>query len=271
MSTTIAFQANQWDNHKKPKVIIMELNFLLTYLLVLVALFFSSRMGLGLERRILIGSARAFLQLMLMGFVLVWLFGQDNLLISGSAILFMIFFAAYTANRHSELEKGFFVALPVIFLGVVIVLGSLLLFDIINSHTKELLPIAGMIIGNALNVYTLTVNRLKSDVVQTINVLEAKVALGEELKSAMKGSMQSAVKAAMLPILNNLNTVGLVLIPGVTVGMLLAGADPMKAVAFQLVIMYMIVGVAVFTGIFTVNFGYLRVMETQFRAKGGGN
>ena len=179
----------------------------------------------------------------------------------------MILFAAYTANSHSRLEHGFFVALPVIFLAIFIVLGSLLLFDIIKTETKELLPLAGMIIGNSLNVYTLTVNRLKSDIVQTIDELEAKVALGEELKSAMKSSMQGAVKAAMLPILNNLNTVGLVLIPGVTVGMLLAGADPMKAVAFQLVIMYMIVGVAVFTGIFTVNFGYLRVLETQFRAK----
>lgn len=245
----------------------MELNFLLTYLLVLVALFFSHRMELGLERRILIGSVRAFLQLMLMGFVLVWLFGQDHFLITVSAILFMILFAAYTANSHSRLEHGFFVALPVIFLAIFIVLGSLLLFDIIKTETKELLPLAGMIIGNSLNVYTLTVNRLKSDIVQTIDELEAKVALGEELKSAMKSSMQGAVKAAMLPILNNLNTVGLVLIPGVTVGMLLAGADPMKAVAFQLVIMYMIVGVAVFTGIFTVNFGYLRVLETQFRAK----
>lgn len=245
----------------------MELNFLLTYLLVLVALFFSSRMELGLERRILIGSARAFLQLMAIGFVLVWLFQEDHPLFSSGAILFMIVFAAYTANRHSELEQGFFVALPVLFLGVLIIVGSLLSFGIIETKTKELLPMAGMIIGNSLNVYTLTVNRLKSDVVQTIDQLEAKVALGEEIKSAMKMSMQSAVKAAMLPILNNLNTVGLVLIPGVTVGMLLAGADPMKAVAYQLVIMYMIVGVAVFTGIFTVNFGYRRVLETQFRAK----
>ncbi len=246
----------------------MELNFLLTYLLVLVALFFSRRMELGLERKILIGSARAFLQLMLMGFVLVWLFGEDHLFITAPAILFMIVFAAYTANSHTGLERGFFIALPVFLLGVVIILGSLLLFGIIGTETKELLPIAGMIIGNALNVYTLTVNRLKSDVVQTIDELEAKVALGEELKSAMKSAMQGAVKAAMLPILNNLHTVGVVLIPGVTVGMLLAGADPMKAVAFQLVIMYMIVGVAVFTGIFTVNFGYRRVLETQFRAKG---
>lgn len=243
----------------------MELNFLLTYLLVLIALFFSYRMELGLEKKILIGSARAFLQLMLMGFVLVWLFGEDHLLITAPAILFMILFAAYTANANTGLERGFFVALPVFILGIVIVLGSLLLFGIIGTETKELLPIAGMIIGNALNVYTLTVNRLKADVVQTIDELEAKVALGEEIKHAMKRAMQGAVKAAMLPILNNLHSVGVVMIPGVTVGMLLAGADPMKAVAFQLVIMYMIVGVAVFTGIFTVNFGYRRVLETQFR------
>lgn len=243
----------------------MEFDFLLTYLLVLAALFFSFRMGLGLERKILIGSARAFGQLIFMGFVLAWFFGQDNMLITVAAIAFMIFFAAYTANRHSGLERGFFIAFSVLFLSSIIVLGSLVLLGIIKPQTKELLPITGMIIGNALNIYTLTINRLKSDVVLTIGHLEAKMALGEELKNALKCAMRDAIKAAMLPILNNLYTVGFVLIPGITVGMLLAGADPMKAVAFQLVIMYMNVGIAVFTGIFTVNFGYRRVLETQFR------
>jgi len=245
----------------------MELNFFLTYLLVLVALFFSHRMELGLEKKILIGSVRAFVQLMAMGYVLVWIFSQEHLLFSFAAIGLMILFAAYTANSHSHLIGGFKVALPAIFLAVLIVLGSLLAFGVIKHATRELLPIAGMVIGNAIHVYTLTVNRLKSDVVLTIDQLEAKIALGEGLKSAMKSAMQSSVKAAMLPILNNLNTVGLVLIPGITVGMLLAGADPMKAVAYQLVIMYMIVGVSVFTAVFTINFGYKKVLDTDFRQK----
>lgn len=243
----------------------MELNFLLTYLLVLVALFFSNRMQLGLEKKILFGSARAFVQLMAMGYVLVWLFAQESLLISGGALGFMVLFAAFTANRHSRLAGGFWVALPAIFFSCAIILGSLMLFGVIEHATKELLPIGGMIIGNALNVYTLAVNRLKSDVVHTISQLEAKIALGEGLKSAMHSAMQGAVKAAMLPILNNLSTVGLVLIPGITVGMLLAGADPMKAVAYQLVIMYMMVGVSVFTAIFTINFGYKKILDTEFR------
>ena len=230
----------------------------LTYLLVIIALFFSWRMDLQLERRILYSSFRAFVQLMAMGFVLVWLFDQNTWWLSLSAMGVMLFFATHTANSHSELKEGFFVALPVL------VLATLLLIGAVHTTTREVIPMAGMIIGNALNVYTLTVNRLKSDVKLRIDEIEAKVALGEALKSAMKGAMRQAVKAAMLPILNNLNTVGLVLIPGVTVGMLLAGADPLDAVSYQLVIMYMMVGVAVLSGMFTVTFAYRAIMTTVF-------
>lgn len=236
----------------------------LTYLLVIVALFFSWRMDLRLERRILYSSFRAFVQLMAMGFVLVWLFDQDAWWLSLSAMGVMLFFATHTASSHSELKDGFFVALPVLFLASGIVLTTLLLIGAVHTATREVIPMAGMIIGNALNVYTLTVNRLKSDVKLRIDEIEAKVALGEELKSAMKEAMRQAVKAAMLPILNNLNTVGLVLIPGVTVGMLLAGADPMDAVSYQLVIMYMMVGVSVLAGMFTVTFAYRAIMATAF-------
>lgn len=234
----------------------------LTYLLVLVALFFSWRMDLQLERRILYSSFRAFVQLMAMGFVLVWLFEQNAWWLSGAAIGVMLFFATHTANSHSEIKDGFLVALPVLFLSSGAVLGSLLIFGAVHTSTREVIPMAGMILGNALNVYTLTVNRLKSDVKLRIDEIEAKVALGEELKSAMKGAMRQAVKAAMLPILNNLNTVGLVLIPGVTVGMLLAGADPLDAVSYQLVIMYMMVGVSVLSGMLTIHFGYRKILST---------
>jgi putative ABC transport system permease protein len=199
-----------------------------------------------------------------MGFVLVWLFEQDSWWVSAPAMLFMLLFATYTADAQSGLFRGFWIALAVLFLASGIILVSLLLFGAVKGVTREVIPMAGMIIGNALNVYTLTINRLKSDIRLRIDEIEAKSALGETLKSALHGAMKQAVKAAMIPILNNLNTVGLVLIPGVTVGMLLAGADPMDAVMYQLVIMYMMVGVSVFAGIFTVTFAYRAVMATVF-------
>jgi putative ABC transport system permease protein len=68
---------------------------------------------------------------------------------------------------------------------------------------------------------------------------------------------RQAIKAALIPVNNMLQTIGVVAIPGITTGMLLAGASPLKAVTYQIVIIYMLVSINLFSSLFG-SFFYIR-------------
>ncbi len=241
----------------------MEYKFLISYVLVLIALWYSYKEKLGIEKEIIINSIRAFLQLLLLGYILVYLFKIKNPVFLVFVLLFMCIFASYTAQNRIKLKyQGYFTSFLAITSASFLVLFSLILFDIIHLKANEIIPVGGMVIGNSLNIYTLTVDRLKGEIKNNIDLIENFIALGATLKQALHDLKRIAVKSALIPTINSLQTVGIIHIPGVTVGMLLAGAHPLKAISYQLVIMYMMVAVALFTSVITVNFFYKKIFHT---------
>ncbi len=231
----------------------MEYRFLFSYILVLIAIFYTYKEGLGIHNRIAVNTVRAFIQLLLLGYILHYVFRikrTEGLIL---ILILMCLFAAWTAQRRASLRpKGIIVAFISISFSSTIVLSSMLLVKVVTLKANELIPLGGMIIGNSLNIYTLVTDRLKGEVKNTIDLIESRIALGATLKEALHPPVRSSVKAAFIPILNSLQTVGIIHIPGIATGMLLAGVSPLKAVSYQLAIMYMLVAVALFTGYFTV-------------------
>jgi len=241
----------------------LEYKFLLSYLLILIALFYSYRQGLGVEKSLFLNSIRALVQLLFLGYVLKFIFRLESPVYMVLILLFMVAFASFTAQRRVKLAKGgYTTAFLSIFLASAIVIASLLIFGIISFKPNQIIPVGGMVVGNALNVYTLTVDRLKGDAKNTIDVIENIIALGGKLSDAFYFIKKNAVRSALIPMVNMLQTVGIIHIPGITTGMLLAGADPLEAVSYQLAIMYMMVAVALFSAVFSVNFSYRRIIET---------
>ncbi len=246
----------------------MEYKFLASYILVLIALVYSYKEKLGVEKELLWNSIRALVQLLVLGYILVYVFKLKNPVYLFLVLIVMVLFASYTAQKRVKLaDKGFLTAFLSIFFSSFIVLFSLILIGVISFKPNEIIPVGGMIIGNSLNIYSLTVDRLKGEVENSIDIIENMIALGATLKQAFHFIVKKAIKAALIPTINSLQTVGIIHIPGITTGMLLAGAEPLKAVSYQLVIMYMMVAVALFTGIFTVNFSYKKIIPTVFSTK----
>jgi putative ABC transport system permease protein len=229
----------------------MDFSFLASFLLVLLAVLYSYKEKLGIEKKILTGSVAAFFQLIALGFVLSFLLAFESLLYYVCTWLFMVVYASFIAKKRIEISGyGFFYSFLILSLSSFVVMGLLIVLGVIEIKAKQIIPLSGMIVGNALNVYTQFADRLKGEVRNRVAEIEGKSALGAAISDALSEPIKSASKASMLPTLNTLHTVGLIHIPGVTVGMVLAGADPMKAVAFQMVIMFMMVAVAMFSIIF---------------------
>ncbi len=90
------------------------------------------------------------------------------------------------------------------------------------------------------------------------------VALGAPLKLAMLELMQNSMRASMMPKYNMLKSAGIVHIPGVAVGMIVSGVDPLKAMAFQIVVMLMIVSVGFLISYMVINFTYKSALKFAY-------
>ncbi len=243
----------------------MEYRFLLSYVLVLIAVYYTYRERLGLHKRILFNTIRAFLQLLLLGYILLYVFQIENPAGLFLILLIMCIFASVTAQKRAMLfPMGYLLAFAVIFMSSVIVLMSMIAVKVISLASNELIPLGGMIIGNSLNIYTLVVDRLKSEATNTLELIESRIALGADIKQALRPAAKEATKAAFIPILNTLQTVGIIHIPGITTGMLIAGVEPLKAISYQLAILYMLVAVALFTGYFTLMITLTKIIPVVY-------
>lgn len=203
---------------------------------------------------ILYSAFRAFIQLLLLGYVIAQIFTWENKLAVIPAFILMNSFAAYTAmKRIKGCSAGYLYSFLSIGIGSSIPLLILFPLGLISTKLNVSIPIAGMIIGNTLNTHTIVVDRFKSEVSKNINIIEGMTAMGADLSKALKHSEVTAIKTGMMTILNNLRTVGLVLIPGITGGMLLAGISPIKAVIYQLIIMYLLLSANLLTSAASMN------------------
>ncbi len=222
---------------------------------------------LDLEKTLLIATVRTFVQLTAMGYVLTYFFGQEHWLFMLGLLLLMILIASYEGQRRQKQKiPGFFVAMVVDLLAsTLIILGTILLFilDVKPWFSPyAAIPIGGMIIGNGLNSTSLTANRFLSELQHREGEIETLLALGATPKIAAYDSMKESIQAALIPNINAMMTVGLVQLPGVMTGQILAGIDPIIAVRYQIMIMYMW-----FTTATLANMIMLAIIYRQFFTK----
>jgi len=218
-----------------------------SFILVLIPMYLSYRYKIGVEKELFKNSIRAFLQLSILGFVLGFLFDIKNFFYYIPIMIAMLFYSAYIAKKRTNFS--FWYAFYSLFLSTVFVLFILVTLKIISLKPHVFIPITGMIIGNALNTYTLTLDRLDREIDLQMDLVEALVSVGASLKEAYEVMRNQAVKASMIPVNNMLETIGIVAIPGIATGMLIAGVDPLKAISYQIVIIYMIVSINLFTSL----------------------
>ncbi|MCK4903850.1 MAG: iron export ABC transporter permease subunit FetB [Candidatus Marinimicrobia bacterium] len=228
---------------------------------------------IGIEKTLLIGTFRTFIQLSAMGYILTYFFQQHHWSFMVGLVSLMIVIASHEGYRRLKkynIPNIFWILLGSFFFTVFIVLG--LILNLILSvepwfYPYAMIPIAGMIIGNALNSTTLTVNRFVSEITHRENEIEMLLSLGAPVKAAVHDSFKESVKAALLPNINALMTVGLVQLPGVMTGQILAGIDPLVAIRYQIMIMYMWISTATMVDILVLNLVYRQFFTPQMQLK----
>lgn len=218
--------------------------------LVAFAAVISRWQAVDLERQLFIATVRAFIQLIAIGFALDLIFAADNPAAILLILTVMVAIAGYTsARRATGVPQARRVALSAISVGALLTLGLLIGLGIFEFSAQETIPIAGMVIGNSMNVCTLVMRRIQDEVEARRAEIEAALALGATGRQAIAPYLKIALQSGMTPIIDSTKTVGLIQLPGTMTGMILAGASPLEAVQLQIIVMYMLIGAAAFTGL----------------------
>jgi putative ABC transport system permease protein len=227
---------------------VTALVFTLTFVVITMAV--SKWQKLGLEKDIAIGTVRAALQLLAIGFVLEFVFHSRHPLLIFLILGVMITVASWNAGQRGKGLLGirWRIALSII-ITEVLMMSLMLGLHIIQSTPQYIIPISGMTIGNAMVVSGLFLNYMNRDVEASRDEIEALLALGATTRQAIQQSLKRSVKSSMIPTIDGMKTVGLVQLPGMMTGMIVAGANPVEAVRYQLLIMFAFTASAAITSI----------------------
>ncbi len=203
-----------------------------------------------LERDLLTATVRAFIQLVAIGYVLDLIFDLNHPLWTAAVLGFMIVVAGRTAGqRGKKTPHATRIALAAITFGSVSTIALLVVMGVFDFTPQNIIPIGGMVVGNAMTIASQLMNRMSDDLLDNRNAIEAMLALGATSRQASHIQFRRALRNAMIPHLDTAKTVGLIKLPGAMTGMILAGASPLEAVKLQIVVMYMLVGAATLTGL----------------------
>jgi putative ABC transport system permease protein len=223
-------------------------NVALALVMIGIAVGLSFWQRLDVERDLLLASVRAFVQLIIIGYVIDFILTQNNFGLVLVMIAVMVAFAAFTSGRRlRRLPGAYLIMTAAIGLASAVTLVLMIGLGIISSSARYVIPIAGMIVGNSMNTASVLGVRLLEDASSQRAVIEAALALGASPRQALHVFIRRSVQLAMIPIIDNTKTTGIVFLPGAMTGMILAGARPLDAVRLQVVVMYMLLAAVAVT------------------------
>jgi len=246
------------------------LNIAFATVLVLVNGIISVWLKLDMEKRLLLASIRTVIQLLIIGLILNWIFKLSWWPVIGALTFTMTLIAGITAVQRSQRRyPGIWINSTIaVFVSSWLVCGFALTVIIPPQSWSEnpaqyLIPLLGMILGNTLNGISLGLDRLSEELVLRRAEVELKLTLGASRNEAARGAIQTAVRSGMTPIINSMMVVGLVSLPGMMTGQILAGASPLESVKYQIVIMFLIASGTALGTVIAVMLGYRRLFNVR--------
>ncbi|MEM6050713.1 iron export ABC transporter permease subunit FetB [Erwinia sp. P7711] len=227
----------------------------LALVLVLIALLVSKREKLGLEKDIVWSVGRAIVQLIIVGYLLKYIFEVNNAILTVVMVLFICVNAALNARKRSRnIGNAFVLSFIAITTSTTLTLLVLVLSGSIEFMPMQVIPVSGMIAGNAMVAVGLCYSNLNQRFADNRQKIQEMLSLGASVKVASGKLIRDSIRAAMIPTVDAAKTVGLVSLPGMMSGLIFAGIDPVKAIKYQIMVTFMLLGTA---SLSTIIAGYL--------------
>ncbi|HFD80881.1 MAG TPA: iron export ABC transporter permease subunit FetB [Gammaproteobacteria bacterium] len=246
----------------------------LAALLVLALALTSLRVYPGMARQLLVAALRTAIQLTLIGLVLKALFANASLLWVSLLSLAMLAVAGHEvmARQHRRFAGSWGYAIGVVsmFVSSFTVAVFALVVVVGNQpwyQPQYAIPLLGMLLGNTMNGIALALDRLTQSAWEQREVIEARLMLGYSATESVSDIRQQVFRSGLIPIVNAMAAAGVVSLPGMMTGQILAGAEPVEAVKYQILIMFLIAGGAGFGTLAAVQLAVRRLFDERQRLR----
>jgi len=210
-------------------------------LLLLAGMALLAWRGLGQVRPLAIATARLVVQMLLLAVVLRAIIAAGRPSVVLAVALAMLAAASHTVGSRQGRGRW---ALRVEAFGAMAVGSAIVMAVTIRLalrvepwyDAQTVIPMLGMILGNSVTAVALAADRLEATLKADRDLVETRLALGATAHQAARPALRAAVSAGLTPIINNMAIAGIVAIPGMTTGQLLAGADIFAAIRYQILL-----------------------------------
>lgn len=208
--------------------------------LVFISLLFSYSQRLKIEKETLISVLRAIVQLIIVGYILNIIFGLKSPVFTTILLMVITFNASYNAaKRGNKIRNGLAISFVSIAGGGFITLTILVLSGAIHYEAYQVIPVGGMIVSNAMIALGLCYRQLTADFINKRDQIETKLALGADIHLSSMEIIRDAIRTAMMPTIDSAKTLGIVALPGMMTGLILAGVSPLAAIKYQIMVTFM--------------------------------
>ena len=204
---------------------------------------------LGLHRQLAIAALRLVVQLVAVGYVLRIVFALHNPAATLAIAALMMLVAAREVAARPERRLRGRGNLLIGSLAVVLATTATAVLALTTAirpqpwyDPRYALPLTGIILGSVLNAGAITLDGVLSGFPRERAAIEARLALGETFAEATRPIVVDAIRRGMVPLINQMSAAGIVTLPGIMTGQILAGMDPLDAVKYQILLMFLLSG-----------------------------
>ncbi|MEA2272348.1 MAG: UDP-glucose/iron transport system permease protein [Solirubrobacteraceae bacterium] len=225
--------------------------------LVAIAIVVSFWRRAELERDLVVAVIRSFVQLTAVGYVIQAIFDSDSLWLVVLLLAVMVGFGSITARSRAKAVPGSLRPIAIaLATAATVTIGLVLALGVFDPRPRYLVPVGGMVIGNAMTAAAVSLNRLADEVRGSALRIEATLALGATAWEASRDLVTRSLRSGMITLVDSTKTTGIVFFPGTMVGMLLAGARPLDAVRLQLILLWSLLGSVALSSVIATGLGY---------------
>ena len=242
--------------------------------LVLILAIISITLKLGLARNIIVAAIRTVVQLLLIGLVLKALFAHVDLLWVATLSIFMLLMAGREVMARQQRRFGGLWGYGLGTLSMFVSSFALTVYALIVIVGTEpwytpqyAIPLLGMMLGNTMTGVSLALDKLTTSAWQQRNVIEARLILGQDWRTAIGDITRDSVRIGMIPMINAMAAAGIVSLPGMMTGQILSGTEPIEAVKYQILIMFLITAGTGFSAILATWIGARRLFDDRQRLR----
>jgi putative ABC transport system permease protein len=255
-------------------IALSALDLAIAALLVLLVALIQWRMRLGNTRSLLLAAIRTTVQLLLVGLVLKFVFDSSTpLWIAVMALIMLLAAGREVMSRQQRRFSGawgyavgttsmFMSSFSVTLLALLVMIGPEPWYQ-----PRYAIPLLGMLLGNTMNGISLGLDNLTRNAWENRQLVEARLALGDCWRDAITDIRRDSIRVGMIPIINAMAAAGLVSLPGMMTGQILAGSPPLEAVKYQILIMFLIASGTGLGTITAVMLGSRRLFDERERLR----